>query len=119
MESLHADMARFLGKMEIIKNGTKNSSQMKEFIKNLIMDVKLKDLTPSPIANKYTTVKSSSSKNNCMDKYTLQELKGFIKGKKQYKGLYRLNKKELCEKISNDLQMRPNHFKVKPGPKKK
>jgi serine/threonine protein kinase len=119
MESLHTDMVRFLKKMDKTTNDKTNT---KDFIKSQTSDVNKKDLTPSP--KQYTAKSSfnatslSSTKTNCMDAYTLQELKDFIKGKKQYKGFYKLNKKELCEKISNDLQMRANYDKVKPGPKK-
>lgn len=61
----------------------------------------------------------SSILQNCMDKYSLAELKLFIKNKKEFKGLSQLKKENLCAIIAYNLDNRDSTKTIKRGRPKK
>lgn len=119
----------------LIQMGSKNLSKQL-FIKNLIEisgrkptknNAKFgvspaRDSVPKSASKHLTKNKVNGAKtiNDCLEKYSMKELKSFVKGKEQYKGMSKLKKHDLCEVIANDLQIRGSTFiTIKRGRKKK
>lgn len=114
---------------KIIKSMNKRNVHNNNFVESLINisanKTCPKDTTPKSPISEYKTAKtflnnSSSQMQNCLQKYSLHELKSFIKGKPEFKGMSQYNKSDLCKTISTFLDVRDSSFKtVKRGRRKK
>lgn len=125
---LRSPITEVISKLKIlIKSLDKTKKTNKEFVENLINisanKTCTKNTSPKSPISKYTTANTTiknNSNQNCLEKYSLQELKSFIKGKPEFKGMSQYNKAELCKVISKFLEMRDSSYQtIKRGRRKK
>lgn len=83
---------------------------------NKAFNNKKRDASTTPSVYHSANLTFDDKKNNCLEKYTLVELKAFIRNKPEFKGMSGLKKADLCSKVASVLMTRgDSHKPVKRG----
>lgn len=124
---VRSPISEVISKLKILNQSLdKTNKSNNGFVETLIhiSATKTKNTSPKSPISKYTTANTtlkqdSNQIQNCLEKYSLQELKSFIRGKQEFKGMSQYNKAELCKVVSKFLKIRDSSYQtIKPGRRK-